>query len=159
MEGLPEELCEQVAAAEPEAAPAPVAPVKASPNKTKFGPSLPGNYPDEMRRQLWPLCCGASIISGFKNVGSIPDEDLLNQINHTINKMIPDMQVYHYEKMMPTLTFLTLNQGQMASKKIMTAIEKAGFIKIGQANPRSANQGFFVKDTSGTWKTENAIAS
>ncbi|OYV87010.1 MAG: hypothetical protein B7Z63_03095, partial [Ignavibacteriae bacterium 37-53-5] len=41
------------------------------------------------------------------------------QINDTIDNAIPDLQVYGYETIQPALTFLTLNSGQMVSKKIM----------------------------------------
>lgn len=122
-------------------------------NTGKFGPTYPGHYPEEMRTQLWPLCCGARIISGFKHAATISDEELLAEINHTINDMIPDHQVFQYETMMPKLIWLTLNSSQMASKKIMTAIEKVGFVKVLEAAPRGSAQGFFVKDLSGTAKT------
>jgi hypothetical protein len=105
-----------------------------------------------MRRQLWPLCCGASIISGFKSVNTLTAEQLVEQINHTIENARPDFQVYGHENMTPKLTFLTLNSDQMASKKIMTAIEKCGFVKIGEAKPRGSAQGFFMRDTSKSWK-------
>jgi hypothetical protein len=120
--------------------------------KTVFGPTFEGDYPAEMRRQLWPLCCGASIISGFKSVNTLTDEELVQQINHTIDGARPDFQVYARESMMPALTFLTLNDSQMGSKKIMTAIEKCGFVKIGEGRPRGSKQGFFLRDTSKSWK-------
>lgn len=119
-----------------------------------FGPSYPGNYPEEMRRQLWPLCCGASILSGFKSVNVLTDEELLADIQEVISPKgpRPDHQVYVNENMRPSLTFLTLNHAQMQSKKIMGAIEAAGFFRIGVASPRGNPQGFFVHDTSGTWR-------
>ena len=73
----------------------------------QFGPTFSGNFPPEMRRQLWPLCCGASILSGFKNVAAISHEDLVKQINDVIDNHRPDFQVYGYEDMRPRLTFLT----------------------------------------------------
>lgn len=120
----------------------------------KFGPTVKGHYPDDMRRQLWPLCCGASILSGFKKVNVLSDEELIADINTVLSPTgpVPDLQVFGHETMKPKLTFLTLNQGQMASKKIMDAIKKCGFVKIGEASPRAAPQGFFVHDTSKTWK-------
>jgi|SRR6185312_6535289 len=120
---------------------------------TKFGPTFgEANYPAEMRRQLWPLCCGASILSGFKDVAKLTEEELVKKIEQTI-AAIPDFQVYPFEHMRPKLTFLTLNKDQMNSPKIMAAIEKAGFKKFAEATPRSYPQGFFVQDTSNTWKT------
>ncbi len=117
---------------------------------------LPENtsYPANMRRQLWPLCCGASILSGFKDVMKLTEDKLVKQIMDTINNEVPDLQVFAGEAMKPKLTFLTLNSGQMASKKIMDAIKAAGFVKIGAGSPRGAQQGFFVQDTSGTFTTE-----
>lgn len=121
--------------------------------KKKFGPTFKdANFPEEMRRQLWPLCCGASIISGFKNIHNLTDAELVAQIRATIDDMIPDFQVYRYEQMKPKLTFLTLSKYQMDSKKIMEAIKKVGFVQIGVAQPRGAPQGFFVLDTSKTWE-------
>lgn len=120
--------------------------------KKTFGPTFPGNYPDEMRTQLWPLCCGARIISGFKNVFELDADQLVKKINETIDEAVPDFQVYAHEEMTPAFTFLTLNSGQMASKKIMAAIEKAGFVKIGEGKPRGAPQGFFLRDTSKSWQ-------
>jgi hypothetical protein len=118
----------------------------------KFGPTIKGNYPAEMRRQLWPLCCGASILSGFKDVGTIPEDKLVEQIKHTIDGMVPDLQVYGHESMMPKLTFLTLNSTQMGSDKIMSAVTKAGFVKFAEATPRGHAQGFFVRDVSNSFK-------
>lgn len=118
----------------------------------KFGPTFDGDYPEEMRRQLWPLCCGASILSGFKQVNGLTDDELVEQIQGVIESSTPDFQVFKHEGMRPKLTFLTLNQQQMQSKKIMTAIEKVGFFKIGDAKPRGSDQGFFVRDTSNSWR-------
>lgn len=121
------------------------------PAKKVFGPSYQGDFPEEMRRQLWPLCCGASIISGFKNVHMMSDEELVKSITDTIDNSIADHQVYAHEQMNPKLTFLTLNNGQMGSKKLMDAIKKAGFVQFAVAKPRGNNQGFFVRDTSDTF--------
>lgn len=121
----------------------------------QFGPSFPGHYPEEMRRQLWPLCCGASILSGFKRVNVLTDEELLADIEALLASEtcpVPDFQVYGYETMRPALTFLTLNYDQMRSKKIVKAIHAAGFVKIGEASPRGNPQGFFVHDASDTWQ-------
>lgn len=118
-----------------------------------FGPTFNGkHYPDEMRRQLWPLCCGASILSGFKAVNNMTDDELDASIKNACETATPDFQVFSYEQMRPKFTFLTLNSGQMASKKIMAAIERAGFFKIGAGSPRGSTQGFFLRDTSKTWK-------
>lgn len=122
------------------------------PTVKKFGPSMKEAYPDVMRTQLWPLCCGAAILSGFKNVGSLSAEDLVKQINTTVDEYIPDMQVYAGEQIHPRLMFLTLNSTQMNSPKIMNAIEEAGFTKFANASPRGHDQGFFVRDKSKTFK-------
>lgn len=118
-----------------------------------FGPSFKGNYPEEMRRQLWPLCCGASILSGFKNVAQLDEDELVKDIQTLLaaDGPVPDAQVYAHETMRPKFTFLTLNSGQMQSAKIMSAIEKAGFVKIGEGKPRGNPQGFFLHDSSKTW--------
>ena len=121
---------------------------------TSFGPTFPGDYPAEMRRQMWPLCCGASIISGFKTVNQLTDEELVEQIEYICTTPRPDFQIFAGEHMKPSLTFLTLNSSQMASPKIMAAIEKCGFIKIGEGKPRGSPQGFFLRDTGGTFTTE-----
>lgn len=116
----------------------------------KFGPSYEGNYPEEMRTQLWPLCCGARIISGFKAAHTSSLEELVAQIEAVL-KATPDHQVYAHEGMKPKLTFLTLNSQQMASKKIMDAVQKAGFVKFAEAKPRGSAQGFFMRDDSKTF--------
>jgi hypothetical protein len=113
--------------------------------------TFPGGYPDQMRRQLWPLCCGASILSGFKHVHGLTDAQLVDLINKTLAE-VPDFQVFKGEDFKPKCTFLTLNHDQMASKKIMNAIKKCGFVKIGEAQPRYGTQGFFLLDTSNSWK-------
>lgn len=118
----------------------------------QFGPSYPGNYPEEMRRQLWPLCCGASILSGFKAAHNSTTEELVEQIEKVI-AAVPDHQVYSMESMKPHLTFLTLNSAQVASKKIMDAVAKAGFVKFADAKPRGSVQSFFVRDTSKSFKS------
>lgn len=108
-------------------------------------------YPAEMRTQLWPLCCGISIISGFKSVGNSTPEELVKQIEDTCNA-IPDHQVYAGETITPKLTFLTLNGTQMGSKAIRQAVEKAGFIQFGASTPRNAGQGLFYRDPTKTFK-------
>ncbi len=125
-------------------------------SKTQFGPTIADNYPEEMRRQLWPLCCGASILSGFKSVGKFNEEELVKQITSTIDDMIPDLQVYKGERMKPALTFLTLNSGQMDSPKIMNAIKTAGFVEFARGKPRGSVQGFFIRDTSNSFKLTQA---
>jgi hypothetical protein len=116
-----------------------------------FGPSPNGPYPSEMRTQLWPLCCGASIISGFKAVATTPVPEIVAQIKEVL-QAVPDHQVFKGEQMMPKFIFLTLNSSQMASKNIMDAITEAGFVKIGSGKPRGSDQGFFLRDDSKTWK-------
>lgn len=116
--------------------------------KQTFGQSP---YPANMRRQLWALCCGASIISGFKSVNQLSDEELVEDINACVG-MVPDMQVFGGETINPKFTFATLNSGQMGSPKLMSAMEKAGFFLIGVGNPRGGKQGFFLRDdTNGSW--------
>lgn len=111
------------------------------------------NYPTEMRTQLWPLCCGARIISGFRNAYRMNKDELIKQINDIIDHQIPDHQVYSGEKMMPKLIFLTLNNDQMASQTIMEAIKTVGFKQFAVGRPRGHAQGFFVLDkTQGTFK-------
>lgn len=108
-------------------------------------------YPSDMRRQLWPLCCGASIISGFKSANTLTEDELIADINASV-KAVPDMQVFANEQINPKFTFLTLNSGQMGSAKIIGCIEKAGFFMIGIGAPRGGKQGFFLRDdTEGTW--------
>lgn len=108
-------------------------------------------YPANMRTQLWPLCCGAKILSGFKDVGKFTEEQLVEEINKQL-KLVPDFQVYVGEQINPVLTFLTLNHGQMGSPKIMNAVKACGFVKVFEASPRGSPQGFFVHDKSGTFK-------
>lgn len=126
--------------------------IQAKPTK-HFGQTFEGNFPEGLRRQLWPLCCGASILSGFKNVVNLTDDELVNQINEAIDDHIPDFQVYKGETMTPKLTFLTLNEGQAQSKKITGAVEKAGFVLFATARPRGGLQHFYVKDTSNTFQS------
>lgn len=117
----------------------------------KFGPSYNGDYPEEMRTQLWPLCCGARIISGFKAAMNSTLEELVEQIEAVI-KAVPDHQVFSHEQMKPKLTFLILNSGQMQSKKIIDAVTKCGFVKFAEAAPRGSKQGFYVRDESKSFK-------
>lgn len=110
-------------------------------------------FPSEMRRQLWPLCCGAAIISGFKDVAVLSEDELVEAIHETLLP-VPDLQVFVGETINPKLTFLTLNSSQMSSQKIMNALNKAGFVKIGEGKPRGGAQGFFIQDQSGSFCTE-----
>lgn len=121
--------------------------------KKQFGSNKKA-YPAEMRRQLWPLCCGASILSGFKDVQKLDHDALVKQIKETIDDYVPDHQVYIGEVICPKLIYLTLNQGQMASDKIMKAIKEVGFVKFAEAKPRGTPQGFFILDLSGTFTLE-----
>ena len=118
----------------------------------QFGPTYPGNYPEELRTQLWPLCCGARILSGLQHTQLLSEEELTKQIEDIIKNKVPDHQVYAGERMMPELTFLTLNKGQMSSPKIMNAIQKAGFVLFAKGKPRGSDQGFFVRDDSNTFQ-------
>jgi len=116
--------------------------------KQTFGQA---SYPSDMRRQLWPLCCGAAIISGFKNVNQLSDDELVADIEACV-KTVPDMQVFGGETINPKFTFLTLNSGQTGSPKIMAALDKADFFLIGTGTPRGGKQSFFLRDdTPGSW--------
>jgi hypothetical protein len=117
------------------------------------------SYPADMRRQLWALCCGASIISGFKNVAKLTEDELVNDINACCAK-VPDMQVFGGEQINPKFTFLTLNEGQASSEKIINAITRCGFFLIGTGRPRGALQHFYLRDdtTGGTWKPSGNTA-
>lgn len=110
------------------------------------------SFPPEMRRQMWPLCCGASILSGLKHAGNLTEEELVAEIDFVINKTTPDFQIFNGEQMKPHLTFLTLNSQQMGSKKIMDCVAKAGFTKFAEGTPRGSPQGFFIRDTSNSFK-------
>lgn len=120
--------------------------------------TFPGSFPQEMRRQLWPLCCGASILSGFKQVNVLTDDQLVKQIEKLCTPVgpVPDFQVFQGEAITPKFTFLTLNDVQAQSKKITDAIAKAGFFLIGTGRPRSYLQYFYLRDDSaegkGTWE-------
>lgn len=110
-------------------------------------------YPADMRRQLWPLCCGASIISGFKKINTqTPVDEIVKQINDTITQYVPDHQVYAYETICPKLTYLTLNQQQAGMQNLREAVDKAGFVLFATASPRCTTQHFFVRDESKTFK-------
>lgn len=109
-------------------------------------------YPAEMRNQLWPLCCGAQILSGFKSVGTDTHEDLVKKINDLCDNYVADHQVFANEVMKPTVCFLTLNGGQMASAKIIKAVEEAGFKQFAKGTDRGYDQGFFVRNKSGNFK-------
>ena len=84
-----------------------------------------GDFPAEMRRMIWPLCCGFSIISGFKNTLKLSEEALTSKIISIIEGDYPDFQVYEGEEISPSMTFLTLNEEQMNSNKVMRAIAAA----------------------------------
>lgn len=109
-------------------------------------------YPAEMRTQLWPLCCGISIISGFKAVQNLTGAELVAQIKTTIDDHTPDLQVYKGEQIKPDLTLLTLNSSQMKSEKIMSAIKEAGFVQFATAQPRGSDQGLFFRDKTKSFK-------
>jgi hypothetical protein len=117
----------------------------------KFG-NNDKQYPSEMRTQLWPLCCGAKILSGFKHVGPIKMDELVNKINSICDEYVPDHQVYIGETMQPTLTYLTLNNEQWGSAKIREAVKKAGFRLFATASPRHYTQYFLVRDLSESFK-------
>lgn len=109
------------------------------------------SFPEAMRTQLWPLCCGAKILSGFKQTHGMTVDELVKEINTQLDAL-PDFQVYAGEQINPKLTFLTLNAGQMGSSKIMEAVEKCGFVKIFEVKPRGLAQGFFIRDMSNSYK-------
>jgi hypothetical protein len=125
----------------------------------EFGPTFKGNFPPEMRRQMWPLCCGMSILSGFKSVNEISEDELIEQIEYVCTKPRPDFQIFVHEQMKPAMTWLTLNADQMKSQKIMKCIDKCGFKMVGYAKPRGRPQGMFLRDTSGTWTITDEIPS
>jgi hypothetical protein len=109
-----------------------------------------GSFPPDMRRQLWPLCCGASIISGFKHAGRVTEDELLKEIENQL-KQVPDFQVFQGEQLNPRLTFLTLNESQTKDTKLMSAVTKAGFKKFADGRPRGSLQSFFFRDDSNTF--------
>jgi hypothetical protein len=125
---------------------------KAKNRPTTFGPSFTGDFPPEMRRQMWPLCCGMSIISGFKSVAALTEDELVADIEYICTSPRPDFQIFAHEQMRPAMTWLTLNASQMGSQKIMNASKRTGFVLVGTGRPRGAKQGLFLRDTSGTWK-------
>ncbi len=120
-------------------------------DKKQFG-SNDTQYPFEMRNQLWPLCCGAQILSGFKDVGRMTHTNLVNKINEICTDYVPDHQVYIGENMKPTVVFLTLNSDQMSSQKIIKAVLEAGFKLFAYGTDRNLDQGFFVRNESGNFK-------
>jgi hypothetical protein len=141
-----------------------IQPAKAAARKTpSWDMTFPGKpFPEEMRRMVWPLCCGFSILSGFKNVNQLTDAELVEDLQIVLSqngKKTPrlDFQVYASENMDPAITFLTLNDSQMRSTKIMKAIETVGFIKVGEGRPRGSPQGLFLYDRTGTFNTENVV--
>jgi hypothetical protein len=105
-------------------------------------------YPADMRVQLWPLCCGARILSGFKNVAGKSTDEMVKMIEEQLNDYIPDGQVYIGERINPPLTFLTLNAGQASSKTLMDAVYKAGFKELFTA--KKGYQHFYVKAEPGS---------
>lgn len=109
-------------------------------------------YPEDMRTNLWPLCCGAAILSGFKNVGNKTDEELRAAIMEQVTNSIPDNQVYAGEQIRPGTLFVTLNGGQMGSPKIVKALTDCGFVQFAQGTDRNAQQGFFVRTANGNFK-------
>jgi hypothetical protein len=128
----------------------------------KFGENNKA-YPAEMRTQNWPLCCGAKIISGFKDVGAADPEELVKQIVEICDEYVPDHQIYNGETINPKLCFLTLNQGQMQSAKITDAIKEAGFVLFAKGTGRNKEQGFWFRDSTnsfrpaGTWAEAPAV--
>ena len=138
-----------------------IQPAKAKARKTPtWDMTFPGKpFPEEMRRMVWPLCCGFSILSGFKNVNQLTDDELVEDLQIVLSqngKKTPrlDFQVYASEVMDPNITFLTLNDSQMRSTKIMKAIERVGFVLVGVGRPRGSPQGLYLYDRTGTFSTE-----
>lgn len=86
-------------------------------------------YPAELRAQLYPLCCGFTVISGFKDAGSKTEAGLTEELQ-TVMKKVPYNQVYTGEKMMPKTFSLVLNTSQMGSPKIVNAVRAAGFMPV-----------------------------
>ena len=117
------------------------------------------SYPEDMRTQLWPLCCGAKILSGFKQVASLTEKDMVKQIHEICDEYTPDLQVYAGEQMRPSLTYLTLNSSQWGSPKIRNAVQEAGFKLFATASPRGTKQYFLVRDKSSTFKIEQTAAA
>lgn len=121
----------------------------------KFGDNTK-SYPEEMRTQNWPLCCGAKIISGFKGVGTDTHEELVAQINDICDNYVPDHQIYGGEQINPKLCFLTLNQGQMNSAKITDAVKEAGFTLFAKGTGRNKEQGFWFRDATNSFRPAGA---
>lgn len=111
-----------------------------------------GTYPSEMRNQLWPLCCGAQIISGLKDVHNLTVKEITAQLTDIADNYIADHQVFAGETMKPVVCFLTLNSGQMESPKIIEAVTAAGFLQFAKGTGRDSNQGFFVRNKGGNFK-------
>jgi hypothetical protein len=84
-------------------------------------------YPEEMRNQLWPLCCGAAIVSGFKGA---PTGEALD----AALAAIPYNQVYSGETRKPQLVFICLNHDQAKSPSISKLLSDRGFVLFMQAS-------------------------
>jgi len=107
-------------------------------------------YPEEMRLNLWPLCCGASILSGFKHVPGIDDDELHKQLDAVLES-VPYNQVYKNEQMRPQVQFVVLNATQMGSPRIVKAVTDRGFRAIATF-ARTGKITLFVRDLNNSFK-------
>lgn len=107
------------------------------------GKKASASFPDDMRRQLLPLCCGASFLSGFKKTQQQTVQQIVEEIKENL-AAVPDFQVYASEHMNPQLCFTILNASQSASPKIIEALQTAGFVKFASAPLWSGTGTFWV---------------
>jgi len=119
-------------------------------NTMQFG-SNAKSYPSDMRVQLWPLCCGATILSGFKDTSTLTPEALVQQIKDTM-QAIPDHQVFAGETITPKTIWVVLNGSQCKSPKITGALETVGFREVAECMLNSGIGKFYVYDGTKTFK-------
>lgn len=127
----------------------------------QHGPSLRCMYgkglsfPVETRTQLWPLCCGATILSGLESpdVTLLSPDALTELIRSNLEDYIPDFQVVaHMKQGCSAVVWLTLNKTQMSSAKLVNAVKANGFVPVAWNMSMGGGITYFVRDLGGNFK-------
>lgn len=118
----------------------------------KFNRTPTEAYPEDMRTQLWPLCCGAKTLSGFKQAHKYTDAAAMAKAITEALAVTPDLQVFVGESINPQTCFVTINGQQSASPKITEALKLAGFLQFAKGTTRNHGQTFWVRDTAGAFE-------
>lgn len=127
----------------------------------QHGPSLRhpinptcASFPSDTRTQFWPLCCGATILSGLESeVIQLGQAELTELIRSNLEDYIPDFQVVgHMRQKCSAVVWLTLNKTQMSSPKLVNAVKVNGFVPVAWNMSMGGGITYFVRDLGGDFK-------